>query len=135
MTIHDAAYIAGGFAALWLLTVHLFIALVHAKVLHERATLTLFWRAHLYPGLVLFVVLDVLANLIVGTIIYLELPLWVTDAPKVIVDFLRFKLTRPREFLLTTRTQRHFYGRRDTWRWHVAAFWARQLNQIDPGHV
>jgi hypothetical protein len=57
-------------------------------------------------------VLDVLFNLTFGTLLYRELP---------------------RELLFTSRCKRHIVGTGS--RQRMAAFWQRQLNPWDEGHV
>lgn len=106
-------WLAIGSVLLWLGTSLLFIALSHAKALHEKGGLALFWRVPCYVALPLFLVLDLAWNLTVGTLVFGELP---------------------RELLFTSRVKRHLRHSkgRDQSR---AVWWAARLNEIDPGHV
>lgn len=100
--------------ALWFGTAWLFVALSHGKALLEAGELSVFWRVSLYPALPVFLVLDLAWNLVVGTLTFLELP---------------------HELLFTSRVKRHLRATDKGWRYEMAAWWAYQLNQIDPGHV
>ena len=62
---------------------------------------------------VLVLVVDVVWNAVIGSITFLEFP---------------------REFLFTTRVQRH-YDESEGKRFKVAVFWAFVLNAIDDGHI
>jgi uncharacterized protein (DUF2062 family) len=95
-------------AGLWLGVHYAFVAIMAAK----RLELTRYWKVMLFPLAVVGLVLDVLFNLTFGSVMYLELP---------------------RELLFTKRCQRHIKGSGS--RQRMAAFWQRQLNLFDPGHV
>lgn len=101
-----AALVALFFSVHWA-----FVAIMHAKSLGKR--ITLYWRLVLVPLAIIGVVADVAFNMIFGTVVYLELP---------------------REWLFTARCRRHFRGKRG-WRKTISEFFAKQLNQFDPGHV
>lgn len=101
------------FATLWFGTTGLYVLVMHAKKLRDASGLNLFWTVSLLPWAVLAVALDVLFNLVVGTICFAELP---------------------HEWLFTHRVQRHV-NQSAGWRLNVALFWMRQLNQIEPNHV
>lgn len=98
--------------AIWLGVHWAYVAVMHAKAVHERGELTIYWRVMLLPLAVVGLLLDVAFNLTFGTLMFRELP---------------------RELLFTARCQRHVrgVGRRRP----LALWWARQLNQFDPGHV
>jgi hypothetical protein len=98
--------------SLWVSVIWAFIAVMHAKLIVEREKLTLFWRVHMVPLALVGIVLDALFNLVFGTIMFRE---------------------RPHELLFTSRVKRHSLG--SGRRKRLADWWARNLNQIDPGHV
>lgn len=100
-------------AGLWLGVVWAFVAVMHGKARMESGDLTLFWKVHLFPLAAVGVVLDCAFNVTFGTAMFLELP---------------------RELLFSSRVQRHFRRSHD-WRFSLAQFWAKQLNQMDPGHI
>jgi hypothetical protein len=95
--------------AIWLGVHWSFMALMYAKTL----PLSLYWKVHVYPLALIGIVLDVLFNLIFGTLMFRE---------------------RPHEWLFTDRIQRHFNTSSGRRHW-LASFWARNLNLVDPGHV
>lgn len=97
---------------LWLGVHWAFVAVMHARAVRKAGGLSRYWFVTLLPLTVGALVLDVLFNLTFGTLLYLELP---------------------RELLFTTRCKRHIEG--EGRRYRMAAFWQRQLNQFDPGHV
>lgn len=89
-----------------------FVAVMHANAVRKRGSLSTYWLVTLLPLAVIGVLLDVAFNLTFGTLMYLELP---------------------RELLFTARCQRHIRG--SGRRQRLAAFWAKQLNQFDAGHI
>lgn len=97
-------------AGLWFGVHWAFVAIMHAKA--RRAELSIYWRVMLWPLATIGLVLDVAFNVTFGTLMFRELP---------------------RELLFTSRCKRHFHGRGR--RQRLAAWWARQLNQFDPGHI
>jgi hypothetical protein len=97
-------------AGLWLAVHWAFVAVMHAKAV--RAQLSLYWKVMLWPLVVIGLVLDVAFNVVFGSLMFLELP---------------------RELLFTSRCKRHFRGAGRGQR--LAAWWGRQLNAFDPGHV
>jgi hypothetical protein len=99
-------------AGIWLGVHWSFVAVMHANAVRKRGELSTYWLVMLLPLAVVGLLLDVAFNLTFGTVMYLELP---------------------RELLFTARCQRHFRGER--WRQRLAAFWAKQLNAFDSGHV
>jgi hypothetical protein len=104
--------LAGWAAVLWF-TVHwAFIAVVHAKAVKERGMVSKYWLVILFPLVLIGLALDVAFNVTFGTLLYRELP---------------------RELLFTARCKRHFRG--DGSRKRMADWWAKQLNQFDPGHI
>lgn len=100
-------------ALIWYAVMILFIAAMHAKVVSRGPGLTLFWKVHTYPMAALGILLDAVFNLTFGTVMFAEIP---------------------RELLFSTRVERHFRKGGD-WRHLLALWWARQLNQMDPGHI
>lgn len=96
---------------LWFLTNWAYVAIMCAKSIEHR--MTLYWKVILWPLVIIGVLLDIAFNWTFGTAAFLE---------------------RPMELLFTDRVQRHFYARKG-WRHHVAAFFAKQLNVVDPTHV
>lgn len=94
-------------------TFWLFAGGIKAKGLLRDGQLDSFSTYAFAPLIVVFILLDILFNLFVGSIAYREFP---------------------REFLFTSRTQRHYY-KGSGWRLQVARTWAKRLNAIDPGHV
>ena len=101
-------------AILWFSVLWAFVAVMHAKARLEE--LTWFWKVNLAPLALAGIVLDVVFNYTFGWLMFVEWP-WDTGAT-----------------LFSGRVQHHY--RHDTgWRLALAAFWARQLNQMDPGHI
>jgi hypothetical protein len=105
----------------WYVLMGAFVLVMHAKALRDSGTrLSTFWVVNLMPWAFVGLVLDAAFNATAGTFMFLELP---------------------RELLFTSRCKRWFaVGPEETselWRhrYRVARWWARQLNQIDPGHV
>jgi hypothetical protein len=92
---------------LWFAVHWAFVAIMHAKAI--RSELTLYWRVMLWPLALIGLVLDVAFNVVFGSIMFREIP---------------------RELLFTSRVQRHAAAGSA-----LALWWARQLNQFDPGHV
>lgn len=103
------------FAVAWFTLAGAFVLVMHAKKLRDEGNLTLFWKVNIAPWAVAGSVLDIAFNVLVGWIVFAESPV-------------------PREVMFSSRVKRH-YRESDGWRWHVAAWWARQLNSIDPGHI
>lgn len=59
--------------AIWLLWVF-FVAVMHLKELRDKGTLTTAQKVFGYPALVIGLVLDFLVNVVVASILFLELP-------------------------------------------------------------
>lgn len=97
--------------AVWFGVHWTYVAVMHAKAARPR--LTLYWKVMLFPLAVTGLLLDVAFNATFGSLMYREFP---------------------RELLFTARCKRHFHGE-DGSRRRMAAWWARQLNQFDPGHI
>lgn len=112
MDVEAAQALAWFLLRVYLGTAWGFVAISHAKKLIDNAELGLFWRVHLYPLAAIFYFLDVAFNALLGSLFFFEFP---------------------RELLFTSRCKRHY--RACGWRGGMARFWARQLNEIDPGHV
>lgn len=87
--------------------------IIRLKGLMDRGEMDSFMLYCYAPLIVVFLHFDFAFNQIFGTIFYRE---------------------PPREFLYTTRTQRHF-DKSKGFRKSVATIWARRLNVIDPGHI
>ncbi len=102
-------------AGLWLVMMLLFIAVMHCKLILELEDrqLSLFWKVHIVPFAVIGVILDVVFNLTIGTVMFMELP---------------------KELLFTSRCKRHKHESPIGWRRDLAWFACKQLDQIDPGH-
>lgn len=98
-------------AGVWFGACWSFVAVMHAKVVIERGGLSLFWKVNIAPLAVLGLLLDAAFNVTFGTVLFRELP---------------------RELLFSARVQRHWRADKGD---RMAAFWARQLNAIDPDHV
>ena len=98
---------------LLLLTMWMFTGLGHIKAIFERGEATKLLKLVWISGLVVFIPLDVLYNLVVGTIAFRE---------------------RPKEWLFTQRVQRHL-KESSGHRLEMARFLANELNVIDEGHV
>jgi hypothetical protein len=99
-------------AALWFGVTGIYVLVMHAKSLRETGGLSTFWMVNILPWAVVGLLLDVAFNVTFGTLMFRELP---------------------RELLFTSRVQRHYMT--DGSRGRMAAFWARQLNQIDATHI
>lgn len=103
-----------------LMPVWLFTAGIHAKGIVERGEANSFLKFVYAPLVVLVLAVDVVWNITLGSLIYRELP---------------------REWLFTTRTQRHYdeltiaYDQLSGLRKERAVYWAGVLNAIDPGHI
>ena len=105
-------WLAVSLAGLWLGIHWAFVLVMHAKIIYERGGLSRYWLVQLAPVAAAGLMLDLAFNLVIGTGLFLELP---------------------RELMFTSRVKRHV---RDAgWRGRLAKFFARQLNQIDIGHV
>ncbi len=100
-------------AAFWLALVASFVAVMHGKRLIEDGGLSLFWRANLWPLAVIAFALDFVFDLVFGHLMFLDLR-WHT--------------------LFSNRVQWH-YRRSGGWRFRLAVWWAKNLNQVDPGHI
>ncbi len=103
----------GWIALAWFTLMGSFVLVMRAKrLLKEGGELSWFWLINILPWAFVGLFLDLVFNATAGTIMYLELP---------------------QELLFTKRCQRHRDD--EDWRGDVAKWWAKQLNQIDPGHV
>lgn len=109
----EALWVIVSLMGLWIVVVWLFVALSHGKALLEQGELSWFWQIPLYLALPIFLCLDVIWNVVIGTLCFAELP---------------------RELLFTSRVSRHV-EHAGGWRYEVAAWWAVQINTIDPGHI
>lgn len=108
-------------ATLFVKTLVLFLAAANAKRIYDDGALTLFWKCIAFPLAVVFMCYDVAFNLILGTLMYLELPKW-------------------GEWTFSARTRRHykdgsFSSAMLYTRWRVACFWRTQINIFLPGHI
>jgi hypothetical protein len=106
---------AVAFLVLWLLAVFYF-AVMNIKRVRDRGELTPFMYAIGFPMLWIGLVLDLLANVLVFTVLFLELP---------------------REPLVTGRLKRHKYHGTG-WRHRLALFFERHLDPFDDkpgGHI
>lgn len=99
-------------AAIWFGVTGIYVLVMHAKSLRETGGLSTFWMVNILPWAIVGLLLDVVFNLIFGTVMFREFP---------------------RELLFTSRVQRHY--RTEGSRGRMAEFWARQLNQIDATHI
>lgn len=95
----------------WFVLVTSFVAVMHAKLLREKDELSLFWKVNLLPAAVIGYFLDVAFNLVVGTILYREIP---------------------RELTFTERCRRHKDSSGS--RGRIARWFCFQFGQIDSGH-
>jgi len=99
--------------ALWFFTVTtwaLYLAVMALK--RDQAQLTVVAKTFAYPLLFVGYLFDIAYNVIVGTLMFLELP---------------------REFLLTDRLKRHLSSGRSHWRWAIANWFCQNfLNAFDP---
>lgn len=89
------------------LTWGLYLSVMHLKAARDAGRLTLGAKLLGYPWLALALVVDVLFNLVTGTLLFLELP---------------------RELLFTSRVSRHLD--RAGWRGDLARWFCREL--LDP---
>jgi hypothetical protein len=96
---------------LFVKTLVLFLAAANGKRINDAGQLTLFWKVIVIPLAAVFMVYDITFNLILGTIMYLELPRW-------------------GEWTFSARTRRLY--RANSW---VARFWRKQINIFLPGHI
>lgn len=101
-------------AGVWFGVIWAYVAVMHAKM--RLPELTLFWKVHMLPLALIGLALDLVFNYTFGWLMFLEWP-WSTGEP-----------------LFSGRVQHH-YRHGDGWRLKLASFWARQLNQMDPGHI
>ena len=90
-----------------------YVAVVHAKAVFARQGLSLYWKVHIFPLAAIGIVLDLLFNVVFGTLMFRELP---------------------KELLFSSRVQRHVRNGPSK-RFGLAMFWARQLNTFDPDHI
>jgi len=96
----------------WVVLVNLFAAVMHCKAILDRGEKLP--KVFLYPlavGAAVGVMLDVLANFVIGTIAFRE---------------------APRELTMTERCKRHKAGH--GWQKRRAEWWCEQLGKFDPGH-
>lgn len=98
---------------LWLLVIipvawGWYLSIMHLKSAHDQGKLTLAAKILGYPWLIAGLAFDVLFNLIVGSLLFLE---------------------RPRELLFTSRVRRHATGS-SRWRRRLAILICREL--LDP---
>jgi hypothetical protein len=95
-----------------------YVIATHAKkVMADGQKLGKFWMISLAPQVIAGLVLDFLFNVVIGTIIFEELP----------------KL-REKELMFSSRVQRHV-RESDGKRKERALWWAKQLNLWDPTHI
>jgi len=102
---------------LFLVTTTLFVAIMQAKTLRDLGELNKFWSYTLLPAALLGLALDVVWNLTIGTVLFLELP---------------------KEWLFSHRVYRHWNVapyKNDKRRFAIAEFCVKQLNLIDPNHI
>lgn len=99
--------------AIWFGVAWSFVAVMHGKHRMQQGGLTLFWKVHLLPLGVIGVLLDWAFNWTFGFMF--------VDWPKNWSE------------LFSHRVQRNMTV--SGWRGRLAKFWARQLNQMDPGHI
>lgn len=93
-----------------------FFAISYARMLQDKdVTFTWHIKAPLYFYLAVGAVADFIFNVLVATVIFVELP---------------------RELLFTDRVKRHVTkGNKRQYRFKLAQYFKRTLNKIDPGHV
>lgn len=103
-------------ASLFIKTLVLFLAAANAKRINDTGGLTLFWKCICYPLAAVFMVYDVTFNIVLGSLMYLELP----------------KLTSG-EWTFSARTRRHYTGY--YWRMRLAEWWVGQIDIFLPGHI
>lgn len=98
----------------WFVLMGSYVIVMHAKrVQDEGGKLSPLWLISIVPWAVIGLALDVAFNLVAGTIMFVELP---------------------REWLFTTRAERHFRNS-DGWRLKLAQWWAVTLNTFDKTHI
>lgn len=100
--------------AVWLGVHWSYLAVMHAKAVFERQGLSLYWKVHILPLAVVGLGLDLLFNVVFGTLMFRELP---------------------HELLFSSRVQRHVRRQPADWRRDLAMFWARALNTFDADHI
>jgi hypothetical protein len=103
-----------------------FIVVMHAKFVVETGRpLSWFWKAFIYPLALLGLWLDIAFNLTVGTIMFLELPRELTFTSRC----KRHKLGQI--VVIKTPPSQAEFGVEFGWRYDLANWWCKQLNQID----
>jgi hypothetical protein len=101
-------------AKLFVISMVLFLAGIKAREMKEEGRLTWFWATVGYPVALAFIVLDaVILNMIVGTLVYREIPQWTKG-----------------EYMFSGRTQR-LYDKGNP----VARFFAIQIDKVAPDHI
>lgn len=100
----------------WFLLMWAFIAVMHCKHIMETENLTTFWKVHVLPLAVVGLLLDAAMNFTIGWLMFRELP-WDSDS-----------------LLFSSRVQYHI-DHSHGWRFDLAQWWAKNLNQIDPRHI
>ena len=107
--------VGGGFLILWFLALFYF-SVMNLKRVRDRGELTKFMYVIGMPMLWIGLVFDLLANVLVFSILFLELP---------------------REPLVTGRLKRHKYHSTG-WRHELALFWEKHIDPFDDkpgGHI
>lgn len=99
--------------AVWLGVHWIYVAVMHAKAVMARSSLSLYWKVHLFPLAIIGFALDIAFNVLFGTLMFREIP---------------------KELLFSSRVQRHVRNGQ-TKRLGLAMFWAKQLNAFDPDHI
>ena len=107
--LHFPAYIQIPFVTLFM-AIWLFTGGIHAKQMLEKGLMDGFLKWAYAPLVACVILLDVVFNVIWGTLIFRE---W------------------PQEWLFTDRVKRHMLYRDNA----TAHRWAVRLNYVDPGHV
>lgn len=107
---------------LWFGSLWGFLAVMNGKRIFKEHPDNVFWSAHTFPLALIEVVLDVLFNIIFGTVMFLELPQY-----------------QKKEWLFSWRVQRHVddatLGAPHSWRHPLALWWGSQLNIVDGEHI
>lgn len=124
---NDLLLALGAFIILHCQLVGWFFAYAYARILQRNGvTFHNWWVTYpMYLFLAYGALLDILFNLTVGTLIYVELP---------------------REFFYTARTRRWVaeaetrsgaleVSRLDAYRYRTALVWRDRINKIEPGHI
>lgn len=107
-------YLFGTMLGAWFLWVF-YVCIMRLKMVQDNAALTKGQKVFAYPTLVVGFVLDVVFNLIVCTLLFLEIP---------------------REWTVSARLWRHSNVEKDSWRKRVAlAIRVELLDSIDPRGV